>query len=47
MEEMALLKSRTAKKQPYITYEEYLNLAGDAQITEWVDGEVISYMSRF
>jgi Uma2 family endonuclease len=47
MEEMALLKSRTAKKQPYITYEEYLNLAGDAQITEWVDGEVISYMPPF
>ena len=44
MEEMALLKSRTAKKQPYITYEEYLNLAGDAQITEWVDGEVIIHM---
>jgi Uma2 family endonuclease len=34
-------------KQPYISYVEYLSLAGEARITEWVDGEVISYMPPF
>jgi Uma2 family endonuclease len=47
MEEMIILKGKTAEKQPYITYEEYLALTGGPQITEWVDGEVISYMPPF
>ncbi|MFZ0546197.1 MAG: Uma2 family endonuclease [Candidatus Promineifilaceae bacterium] len=44
---MVALKGKTAEKQSYITYEEYLTLAGEAQITEWVDGEVITYMPPF
>lgn len=47
MEEMIILKGKKAKKQSYITYEEYLNLAGETHITEWVDGEVINYMPPF
>jgi Uma2 family endonuclease len=47
MEEMIILKGKTAEKQPYITYEEYLALTGESQITEWVDGEVINYMPPF
>lgn len=43
MKDMTLLGTKTTQKQPYISYEEYLTLAGDAQITEWVDGKVINY----
>jgi Uma2 family endonuclease len=47
MEDMTLVRAKTTQKQSYITYEEYLALAGDALITEWVDGEVISYIPPY
>ena len=47
MKDMIIVEAETAEKQPYITYEEYLSLSGEPQITEWVDGEVISYMPPF
>ena len=33
-----------APQRRQMSYEEYLNFAGDSQIVEWVDGEVIIYM---
>lgn len=31
-------------KRRKMSYEEYLNVASETQITEWVDGEIITYM---
>jgi Uma2 family endonuclease len=47
MDDVMIVRAKTAVKQPYISYEVYLNLAGDAQISEWVDGEVITYKPLF
>lgn len=30
--------------RPFVAYEEYLKLADESRIVEWVDGEVISYI---
>lgn len=35
---------RMAPQRSRMSYEEYLDFAGDAQIVDWVDGEVIVYM---
>lgn len=41
-----LEKNRMATSTPpqYVAYETYLELAGDNQIVEWVDGEIIFHM---
>jgi Uma2 family endonuclease len=35
---------KTAPQRLKMSYEEYLEFAGDSEIVEWVEGEVISYM---
>lgn len=38
------MKETTAPQRLKMGYEEYLDFAGDSQIVEWVDGEVIVHM---
>lgn len=39
------VKSSTSEATKYhLSYEEYLQIASDSRIMEWVDGEVITYM---
>lgn len=47
MKDMTIVEAETVLKQPYIAYEDYLSLASETQIVEWVDGEVITYMPPF
>lgn len=32
------------RPKPYVSYEEYLRIAPESRIMEWVDGEIIEYM---
>ncbi len=43
MDVLAIIE-KTAPQRRKMSYEEYLEFAGDSQIVEWVDGEVISCM---